>query len=385
MGTVWIFQRPEHIRKFGEDKASWYLGWYEPGGTRKKKSCGPGFLGKKRAEKEKHRIEEQLLSGEYRADPRKSWQQFRHEYETKVLTGKSPATKVTVSASLGHFERLVKPGRIFNLSTETIDEFIAARRQERGIKVDSLISPATVNHDLRHLKAALHIAVDWGYVKKLPKFRMEKEMDKLVTYVTGDDFAIIYRACEHARNPGDIPNVKAADWWRALLSLGYLTGWRIGTMVSLRHDRLDLHAGMATVRAKDTKGKREVRIKLHPVVIEHLRRIEAARLTSPLVLPWSQNRAMLYPEFARIQEKGGIHLACDEEHKHTRYCHVYSFHDIRRAFATMNHDKLSPDALQLLMQHKSWITTKKYINMGRQMDKVVESLHVPEVLKNEAR
>ena len=47
----------------------------------------------------------------------------------------------------------------------------------------------------------------------------------------------------------------------------------------------------------------------------------------------------------------------------------------------MNADKLTPDALQALMRHKSYPTTQLYINMARQMDKAVESLHVPDVLK----
>jgi integrase len=69
------------------------------------------------------------------------------------------------------------------------------------------------------------------------------------------------------------------------------------------------------------------------------------------------------------------------EHEHTPFCHVFGFHDLRRAFATMNADKLSPDALQALMRHKSYQTTQVYINMARQMDAAVASLHVPDVLK----
>ena len=47
----------------------------------------------------------------------------------------------------------------------------------------------------------------------------------------------------------------------------------------------------------------------------------------------------------------------------------------------MNADKLTGDALQKLMRHKSYTTTQKYINLARQMDTAVASLHVPEVLK----
>jgi hypothetical protein len=45
----------------------------------------------------------------------------------------------------------------------------------------------------------------------------------------------------------------------------------------------------------------------------------------------------------------------------------------------MNADKLASDALQTLMRHKSDLTTQVYINMTRQIDVAVASLHVPEV------
>ncbi len=51
----------------------------------------------------------------------------------------------------------------------------------------------------------------------------------------------------------------------------------------------------------------------------------------------------------------------------------------------MNADKLSADALQALMRHKSYQTTQVYINMARQMDAAVASLHVPDVLRKKAK
>src|SRR5262249_50274707 len=151
-----------------------------------------------------------------------------------------------------------------------------------------------------------------------------------------------------------------------------------GDMLALRRDRLDLDAGTAISLAEDNKGKRDERVKLHAVVIDHLRKLAGF---SPMVFPWNHDGRTLYTQFVRIQEAATIKQPCGCEHKHTRYCHVYGFHDLRRAFATMNADKLTPDALQALMRHKSYQTTQKYINMARQMDKAVASLHVPEVLR----
>jgi integrase len=159
-----------------------------------------------------------------------------------------------------------------------------------------------------------------------------------------------------------------------------MTGWRIGDMLNLRREDVDLDKGTAIIRwdAEGNKGKRDELVKLHPVVVEHLRRLANF---DPNVFPWNHDRTTLQNEFGKIQAAAGRNLPCTREHEHTDACHRYGFHDLRRAFATMNADNLTPDALQALMRHKSYLTTQVYIDMGRQMDEAVAKLHVPEVLR----
>jgi len=54
---------------------------------------------------------------------------------------------------------------------------------------------------------------------------------------------------------------------------------------------------------------------------------------------------------------------------------------LRRAFATTNAETLGADVLQKLMRHKSYLTTKKYIAMASRVDRAVDDLHVPDVLR----
>jgi integrase len=225
------------------------------------------------------------------------------------------------------------------------------------------------------------VAVEWGYLARKPKIRMEKVPLKLPRYVPGEHFAAMYKACKVATLPAGQGNVTPADWWQALLVMAYMTGWRIGDILALRRDQLNLDAGIAVSLAQDNKGKRDERVQLHPVVIEHLCRLAGF---TPTVFPWPHDARTLYTQFARIQEAAKINLSCPKQHEHTRFCYVYGFHDFRRAFATMNADRLTPDALQALMRHKSYQTTQLYINMARQMNEAVASLHVPEVLRAKA-
>jgi integrase len=378
MSRAWIYQK--NLKTLGADKAPYYVGWREPSGRRKGRSCGVGFHGKKNAEQLRIKIEAELTTGKYKEDSRMLWDGFRQEYETRIMAGKSPRTRAQAKTSLDHFERIAKPYRVFAITTKQIDEFIAKRRQEGGLKPGSVISPASVNADLRNIKAALRVAKEWHHIDEVPRFRMEKVIKKVPTYVTGEHFSAMYKACETARMPEGVPNVSPADWWRALLVFGYMTGWRIGDMLALRRDRVNMETGAAVSMGEDNKGKRDDLFHLHPVVLEHLRKLEGS--FDRYVFPWNHDQRTLYVEFGRIQRAAGINLPCKVrgQHECTPHCHVYGFHDLRRAFATMNADKLTGDALQALMRHKSYQTTQVYINMARQIHPAVASLHVPAVL-----
>jgi integrase len=321
------------------------------------------------------------MAGIYKSQLNKSWADFRAELAEKILAGMNGQTRRLTANALDHFERHVKPLKVHFLSTAHIDEFVAKRRLDRGKHRGETVSVATINKDLRHLRAALRYAVDWQYLSQMPRFKKLREPEDLPTYVTGDHFALLYDACETARRPGGLP-YPASDWWRALLVMGYMTGWRIGDLLGLRREDLDLEAATAITRFADNKGKRSERVNIHPVVVEHVRKLAAF---DPCVFPWDHDTTTLYTEFYLIQKAAGIHLSCPAQHEHTPKCHFYGFHDLRRAFATMNADKLSADALQKLMRHRSYLTTQKYINMSRQMAQAVASLHVPEVLRKDAK
>ena len=113
-------------------------------------------------------------------------------------------------------------------------------------------------------------------------------------------------------------------------------------------------------------------------VVEHLEKIPSFE---PVMFPWYHAERGLWVEFHKIQKQAGINLSCAENHEHTATCHVYGFHDLRRAFATVNAETLSADALQALMRHRSYQTTQRYINMARQVNSAVDKLSVPDVLR----
>ena len=98
------------------------------------------------------------------------------------------------------------------------------------------------------------------------------------------------------------------------------------------------------------------------------------RSFNPTVFPWTKNRRKLFTQLHYLQKTAGVK---PEGHKPN-----IGFHDFRRAFATMNAGRMTADALQVLMQHKDYQTTQRYVNLARQLNPAIQDLYVPTVGTN---
>lgn len=209
---------------------------------------------------------------------------------------------------------------------------------------------------------------------------MLREPKRLPRYMTPDHFATIYGDCDQATFP-QATGYSPGDWWRALLVTAFLTGWRISEILSFRRedlhrDETDRSIGEAILRVENTKGGREERVPLHPMILDHLDRLPGF---DDLLICWPHCERFLYDCFAEIQTAAGIHLPCRRNHDHTDACHRYGFHDLRRAFATLNAERITGDALQALMRHQSSETTRRYINVAKQLNRAVADLYQPQL------
>jgi integrase len=158
-----------------------------------------------------------------------------------------------------------------------------------------------------------------------------------------------------------------------------MTGLRIGEILAIKRQDLNLDSGQLITRASDNKGNRDEALPLHPVVVNHLQRVVSDHGS---LFRWPHDERTLWTEFGRIQRAVGIKLSCDGRHQHTPACEVYGFHDFRRAFATANAPRMKPEVLQVLMRHKSYQTTlTSYIDPTSQVIEAVEEMPVLEVLR----
>ncbi len=390
MKKAWTYQRREQIEKYGADKASWYCAWYEPGGALRSKSCGSGSIGRTAAKRLADLRHSELVTGTYKPKQKMTWEKLRSDYSTKIACRFDVPSRLAVEIALDNFQRVAKPHSVAAIDVEKIDDFIAKRLKESACKGSSApeakkknyppVSPATVNKELRYLRMILNVAKEWRVIQDVPKIRFLKVPKKLPTYIPESHFEAIYKACGVARKPYGVPNLEPAVWWRGLLTMAYMTGWRISQLLSLTWDDIDFEDGSATSRAEavGNKGKREERVPLHPIVLSHLKQLAGS--FDKYVFPWYQNKRDLWPEFHAIQATAKL---SDDTPlpKGGKGGRPYSFHDCRRGYATNNAALMDLFTLQQLMQHKSLETTREYVSMALRLKEPVQNLFVPQSLR----
>ncbi len=371
---AWVFQDSRQKKKHGT-KAPWSVGWIDPDGKRRSKRIGS----KSRAEKYSRKMEGQLAAGTYENVCRVSWSSFVGEYDCRVLSSLKPASRVEVLTSLRHFNRIVNPVHVDGVRTAMIDDYIARRKVERGRKPGSVVSPYTIKKELSSIRAALNVALDWEYLAKVPKFRRVKVPDADPRPVTREHFQAIYSACDVATMPAGLPYAPV-HWWQAILMFAMTTGWRKNEILSLDRSELDLESGRIKTLASINKGSRDDVDFLPEATLDHLRQIKSFHSA---VFPWPHGEKSFDAQYHRIQRAAGIHLDCIIQQRHEcTTCHVYVLHDLRRAYATENVDRLPIATLQKKMRHRNIRTTMRYVDMASKMKKATDEIYVPEVRRD---
>jgi integrase len=382
MKRAWVFQNTKQKAKLG-DKCPWSVGWYDPAGKRREKVIGA----KTNAERYCRKTEGEMAAGVYGDKKRVKWTEFRTQFFATALTGKSPITVEAYEIAFDNYERIIKPVYMDSVTTAAVDAFKSARSKEKGrpripkahaagaprkqkqrkpLQPTNPLSPATVNKDLRHLRAAFKKAKKWKLLAEVPDFEMLPVPERDPYFVDDATFKLLYDACDTMKRP-DSTQFIAPDWWKALLCFAYMTGWRIGEILDLKREDLDLETGVARVDAESTKGRREARVELNAILVDHLRAIVGG---DPMVFAFPYHMTTLWGDFRALKAAAGVSFPG-------------AFHRLRFGFANANVDSMDADLLQKLMRHRSASTTRIYINAAERMkrSKVAEKVHVPAFLQ----
>jgi integrase/recombinase XerC len=263
-------RRVQVIKRPGGRSPYWYLRYWvrSPEGG-KPKECWKSTRTaiREQADEQRHKLERQLEAGAA-DEPSTSWGDFREAVEKHIA--QKPGTTIGVYRNaLNVFEKLVRPSDLATITPAVIENF-AQQRLRDGL------APATVNRDLRHLKAALRGAVRRGLLPAAPDFHgvFVREPKKSPVAIPEEDFLRLIRAVES--KDADLRR-RDAPWWRMFLYVAYYLGLRRGESLALRWEDIRWETREVRVQAFTSKGRKE---RILPI---------AARLTELLASYWSSD------------------------------------------------------------------------------------------------
>jgi integrase len=297
--------RKVQVLKRPKDKSpNWYLRWWEPtpdGSGWKEKWRSTRTTVRREADRQRRELERELDAGR-RAESDMPWGVFVELFLEKHAARKPATTLRVYRQCLKAFTDVVNPKKLAKVSHAVLEDF-ADKRLRLGN------AAATVNRDLRHVRAALRWAKRRGLISEAPDFKgvFVREDRKKPTIIPEEDFMAMVRGL---RKPDLILKRRSADWWRAFLYVANYLGLRRAEILGLTWGRVSFDTLEVRVLAATSKGRKERVVPMAPELGEVLRqwRDEQGNVKSTdAVLPWPYDTyRQLYEDWHAIQTAAGI-------------------------------------------------------------------------------
>lgn len=228
------------------------------------------------------------------------------------------------------------------------------------------LKPATLRYRYRHFLGFFNWCVDAGLVKenplakvkppkageRVPEFLTPAQLERLLRCIDAD--YEINRSSGHARK-GEVL------WLKDLILIAVNTGLRMGELVSLRWQDVNLDGGLISIRNREdfqTKSGNERTIPLSSQAVDILRRIDRKREDQHdgFVLTGIAG-APLNPEYASKRFKHYVRKAKLPE--------IIRFHSLRHTCASWHVQRGVPlSVVQAILGHSSIQVTERYSHLA---------------------
>lgn len=296
------------------------------------------------AEKLEREILESLSAGTFNKNSAvPTVAQFTQTWLEHAATHNKPSTQVAKEyLTRLHVVPYFGHRKLNELTVLDVEKYKAHKLAQRGLHKH------TINYQLTALRTMLRTAVEWEIVKAadIPAVKLFKRDDVVVEFLGFDEAERLVAAAEGT--------------WRAMITLALNTGLRLGELLALRWEDVDLVAGRLAVRKSRWKkhvgtpkggrsrelplnGKARAALKAH----KHLR--------GPLV----------------FCKDDGVHLTQKKCHAEmVRWCRRagikgVQWHALRHTFAShLVMRGVSLKAVQELLGHRSIQETQKYAHLA---------------------
>lgn len=272
---------------------------------------------------------------------------FHEVYQPLKLVNCSPKTLETYRGTIKKFsEFLACDATLHHLNDDDLEAFSAFVAQSR--------SPSTVNKLKTHLCAIWRHAWKKRRVDEMPRDVEKLKVDKTLPDAwSQEEMARLLEAasqiqCQSRGMPGRL-------WWPALILTIYDTGLRVGAVVQLRSQDLDLGTGLLRVWAKTQKQRADQIFRLHDDTVAALRAIGPERRELIFNVPnWVAFKNTAYAQFNRILKAADLHGDGNDK-----------FHKIRRTSATFLADASGIEEAKKHLGHASLSTTMRYLDFTK--------------------
>lgn len=231
------------------------------------------------------------------------WQAFRAEYLAYSRTKKASNTYYRDVRAIDSLQEFLKPVALESITARGVEFW----RDSRGGK-----SPATLNRDLKAIKAMLHKAKSWGYLKEefWKEIPLLRESRGRLLYYSVEDFNRILRACV-CQYPKLVRNHDRPYRWDTVAMLAARAGLRRSEIRWLSWSDLDFPLGLITVTAKEDWHPKDFESRYIPMSEDLREHLLALPRDSEWVLSPRPSLDVMTSYFCKIVKrvglKGGIH------------------------------------------------------------------------------
>jgi integrase len=259
---------------------------------------------------------------------------FQNEYLQYVKTNMAKKTYDNADRALKKFVGFVGNKPLTKIEPRDLERYKEERKKE--VKI------ATVNIDVRTLKAALQVAVNWECIEKNPFENVKeiREAKKEPRSFSREEFDKLCNAME-------------GDWLLNIVIFAVVTGLRLGELLNLKWENVDIENKRFTVVSSSDYQVKHGKIRHMPLNEDALSVLRGQKNEDAWVFVDSGGKKFngntVSKKFKKYVRRCDLH---DELH----------FHNLRATFASwVAENKGLPYAIQKLLGHSSFKTTERYL------------------------